>query len=86
YGISFSWSPNGDRIAYTAIERGQPSRLWVVAVDGADEPVALTPVGADMQLDGEQAPRWSADGGSIACQAVKGHWAVAADGSGARQV
>ncbi len=55
------WSPDGARIAFISDKTGE-DELWLVAQDGASEPVQLTH-GGDRQLNGL---RWSPDGSRIA--------------------
>ena len=86
YGICLAWSPDGARIAYTTRERGQKPGIYVVAADGSDAPLDLSAPDEDMELSGEEAPRWSADGRTILCPAKEGHWEVAADGSSRRRI
>ncbi len=86
YGICMAWSPDGGSIAYTTNEREQRSRAFVVASNGSAEPLDLSDPDEDMELSGEEAPRWSADGRTVLCPAKGGHWELAADGGSRRRV
>ena len=58
YNTQPSWSPKGDKIAYSAIKNGR-SNIWVIGIDG-DDPVQLT------QNEGDnESPAWSPDGSLI---------------------
>ncbi|HSF14674.1 MAG TPA: hypothetical protein VLK65_03905 [Vicinamibacteria bacterium] len=56
-----TWSPDGSRLAYTALSSGDDWDIWVSQITGGP-PVNLTSghPGADMH------PSWSPDGGQIA--------------------
>ena len=52
FGINYAWSPNSSSIAYSSSGRGRPDELFIVAADGSQEPVNLTP-GPDFDLPAE---------------------------------
>ena len=49
FGINYAWSPDSERVAYTSSGRDRSDELFVVAADGAEEPVNLTP-GSEFDL------------------------------------
>ena len=56
-GYGPHWSPDGSMIAFSALERGKPWRIWLVNADGSTlRPAA--PSTAGTQAD----PAWTADG------------------------
>jgi Tol biopolymer transport system component len=89
-GGSFSWSPDGSRIAfhlfYTNLPDGQQFRNAVANADGTGL-IELTDWG-----NGLGAPDWSPDGSSIVFAATPfyggrdGIWVINADGTGLRQI
>jgi len=86
YGICFSGSPDGRYLAYTTAERGKKGRLFVVPVDGSEEPRDLS---ADTEVDLAQsyeAPRWSADGCTIYCLTSGGVWAFSKEDGSAENI
>ena len=92
YGQSFSWSPDGERIAFTTSDQphaaGQrpPGRLFVADAEGRRQPHFLS---SDIGDDLRQAfghPRWSATGDQVFCLVADGVWSVRTDGSGARKI
>ena len=86
YGICFSGAPDGRYLAYTTSERGERGRLFVVPVDGSEEPRELA---ADTEPDLSQSyevPRWSADGRTIYCLTSGGVWAISMEDSGAKNI
>ena len=85
YGIAFSWSPDGARIAYLTAGGGRTG-LFVVPRDGDGPPVDLTG-GEDLALGREyDAPRWHPDGSLIYCLSRRGVGEFAADGGARRQI
>lgn len=86
YGTGFSWSPDGDSIAYTTTVQGEPTRLYVVASDGSGPPRDLTDPNEEMHLTDHLPPRWSPDSRQIIALASHGHWDVSIDGSTRRQI
>ena len=92
YGQSFSWSPDGERIAFTTSDQphatGQrpPGLLFVTDAEGRRQPHNLsTDIGDDLrQAFGH--PRWSATGERVFCLVADGVWSVRTDGSGARKI
>jgi dipeptidyl aminopeptidase/acylaminoacyl peptidase len=82
YGYWLNWSPDSTQIAYLHVEEGQPSRLFVAAADGSEEPRLLTG-DEDMGIPSEEyylSPRWSPDSRRVYCL-WGALWAFAADGS-----
>jgi Tol biopolymer transport system component len=55
-----SWSPDGNRIAFTANQPGRPSKIYIVPVDGGAPQQAMS---TDQD---ENDPTWSPDGKSLA--------------------
>ncbi len=87
YGRSYSWSPDGSRIAFTTFDRqradGEPPRggLFVADVQGQQQPLDLS---ADVREDLRQHyehPRWSATGEQIFCMTAEGVMSFQSDGS-----
>ena len=65
FGINYAWSPDSSSIAYSSSGRGRPDELFIVAADGSQEPVNLTP-GPDFDLLLKyETPRWSPDGSKL---------------------
>ncbi len=65
FSINYAWSPNSARIAYTSCGRGRPDELFIVAADGSQEPVNLTPGPEFDLLLKYDTPRWSPDGSKL---------------------
>ncbi len=61
------WSPDGSRIAFLSDRTGE-EEIFLVAQDGAGEPVQLTDNGGEMRY----APAWSPDGKRIAFSDKRG--------------
>ena len=92
YGQSFSWSPDGESIAFTTSDQpyaaGQrpPGRLFVADAEGRRQPLDLsTDIGDDLRQAYDH-PRWSATGDRVFCLVADGVWSVRTDGSGARKI
>ena len=92
YGQSFSWSPDGARIAFTTSDQPYATgerpkgRLFAADPEGRRNTLDLS---ADIDDDLRQAyehPRWNAAGDEIFCLVADGVWCVGADGSGARKI
>ena len=74
FGINYAWSPDSSSIAYTSSGRGRPDELFIVAADGSQEPVNLTP-GPDFDLLLKyETPRWSPDGSMLHSLGGKAWW------------
>ena len=79
--IHIAWSPDGTRIAYTAMAGGHP-QLFVASLDGS----ASVPIGP-ADIEGES-PVWSPDGRQVAFRGGhfnkdRGIYVMNADGTGA---
>jgi dipeptidyl aminopeptidase/acylaminoacyl peptidase len=75
--VDYSWSPDGDSVAYTADDA-----LQVMEADGEGRRRLI-------RLEGEAVenfPAWSPDGRMLAFRRDGDLWVVAADGGGARRV
>ncbi len=61
FGINYAWSPDSASVAYTSASRGRTDELFIVATDGSEDPVNLTP-GLEFDLLLKYGtPRWSPD-------------------------
>ena len=91
YGQSFSWSPDGARIAFATAERRQPDgtpprgRLFVTDSQGRGEPLDVSADAPDDLSQAYEHPRWSAAGDQVFCTVADGVWSFQSDGSGARK-
>ena len=91
YGQSFSWSPDGSRIAFTTFDRrhadGTPpsGRLFVAGSRGRAPPVDLSAGTPDKLGQKYEHPRWSATAEQVFCMVADGVWSFPSDGSGARK-
>ncbi len=91
YGQSFSWSPDGSRIAFTTFDRrhadGTPprGRLFVADSRGRTPPLELSADTPDDLGQEYEHPRWSATGEQVFCMVADGVWSFQSDGSGARK-
>ena len=91
-GQSFSWSPDGSRIAFTTADRpsatGQrpPGRLFIADVRGRRQPLDLSGGISDDLRQSYEHPRWSARGDEVFCLVADGAWSVRTDGSAARKI
>ena len=91
-GQSFSWSPDGSRIAFTTSDQpsatGQrpPGRLFVADAKGRQQPLDLSGGIADDLRQSYEHPRWSATGDEVFCQVADGVWCVPTDGSAAQKI
>ena len=92
YGQSFSWSPDGSRIAFTTSDRPYatgkrpPGRLFVADAGGRQKPLDLSvAIGDDLRQEYEH-PRWSTTGDQVYCIAADGVWSVRIDASAARKI
>ena len=74
FGINYAWSPDSANVAYTSSGRGQPDELFVVAADGAEEPVNLTPGTEFDLLLKYDTPRWSPDSSKLYSLGRKAWW------------
>ena len=84
-------SPDGKLVVYTVTSVDQKankrmSRIWMTAIDGSRQPVALTEESAS-----SSSPRWSPDGRSIAFLSARDGgrqqiWVVALEGGEARRI
>jgi Tol biopolymer transport system component len=79
--LSSSWSPDGEKIAYTKGEGTSPSEtldIWTINSDGSGIPLQITTTGKAIM------PSWSPDGKKIAylSDANDQIWVVNSDGTG----
>ena len=74
FGINYAWSPDSANVAYTSSGRGQPDELFIVAADGAEEPVNLTPGPEFDLLLQYDTPRWSPDSSKLHSLGSKAWW------------
>ena len=58
---NYEFSPNGDWIAYSAMDADFNSEIWIVPVDGSRPPVNVS-----RHPDNDVGPRWSPDGKLLA--------------------
>ena len=85
------WAPDGSQIVFLS-NRDGPFQLWLMDADGthqrrlSEQPI---PMDGDWWVNARVAPRWSADGASIAYLAPGDHgstlWLIGPDGENARQ-
>jgi TolB protein len=72
------WSPDGTRLVFLSNREG-PFQLWVVSADGS-APRRLSeqaiPMDGDWWVNARVAPRWSADGRTIAYLAPGQYWSA----------
>lgn len=61
FGIDYRWSPDGQWIAYAQNDLNFNEDIYIVPVDGSQEPVNIT-----RHPDNDVMPRWSADGKILA--------------------
>jgi eukaryotic-like serine/threonine-protein kinase len=54
------WSPDGNQIAFTALSKGEPWRMYYVKLGGGEAPTPFV-----IEKQSELSPSWSADGRSI---------------------
>lgn len=86
HSLQLSWSPDGSKVAFAALDEGSQSvEIWVANVDGSD-PVRLTDNGA---VAG--GPVWSPDGSRIAFASHRGNtagiiWTMNSDGTDQRRL
>ena len=91
YGQSFSWSPDGSRLAFTTADRRQADgapprgRLFVADSNGQRQPRDLSADAPEDLGQGYEHPRWSAAGDQVFCLVADGVWRFQSDGSGARK-
>ncbi len=91
-GQSFSWSPDGSRIAFTtsdqpsATGKRPPGRLFITDAKDRQQPLDLSGGIADDLRQSYEQPRWSATGDRIFCLVADGVWSVRTDGSAAQKI
>ena len=74
FGINYAWSPDSANVAYASSGRGQPNELFIVAADGSEEPVNLTPRTEFDLLLKYDTPRWSLDSSKLHSLGSKAWW------------
>ncbi|MCE2448829.1 MAG: PD40 domain-containing protein [Candidatus Latescibacteria bacterium] len=74
FGINYAWSPDSANVAYTSFGRDRPDELFVVAADGSEKPVNLTPKPEFDRLLKYDTPRWSPDGSKLYSLGSKAWW------------
>lgn len=74
FGINYAWSPDSANVAYASSGRGRPDELFIVAADGSEAPVNLTPRPALDRLLKYDTPRWSADSSKLHSLGSKAWW------------
>ncbi|MGB3509074.1 MAG: prolyl oligopeptidase family serine peptidase [Microcoleaceae cyanobacterium] len=94
YGISFSWSPDSQYIAYTTQkiltltvdEQTDEGELFVVSAEGATPPSKLSNTETPNLGQNYETPRWSQDGREIYCLTSSGVWITATNESSCRSL
>lgn len=76
----FSWSPNGQWLAYATGGRDERGRIFVVPSDGSTPPHDLTEDMDENFSDPFRAPCWSADSQRIIRQLGRDIWTLSVDG------
>ena len=74
FGINYAWSPDSVNVAYASSGRGRPDELFIVAADGSEKPVNLTPKPEFDRLLKYDTPRWSPDGSKLYSLGSKAWW------------
>ena len=86
----FSWSPDGNRIAYRFwYGNSAHATIWSVSIDGRDPRQITTETGVPFDGSWDGMPAWSRDGQSIAFEAYRptqGIWLVPSAGGPVRQL
>ena len=91
YGQSFSWSPDGSRIAFTTADRRQADgtpprgRLFVADSEGRQQPLDLSVDTCEDLGQAYEHPRWSASAEEVFCIVADGVWSFQSDGSASRK-
>ena len=94
YGVSFSWSPDSQYIAYTTQkilassveEQTDEGELFLVSADGATAPRKLSNTETPNLGQNYETPRWSQDGKEIYCLTSSGVWITATEESSCRNL
>ncbi|NER01582.1 MAG: hypothetical protein F6K17_02505, partial [Okeania sp. SIO3C4] len=94
YGVSFSWSPDSQYIAYTTQkilassveEQTDEGELFVLSAYGKTPPRKLSNTETPNLGQNYETPRWSQDGREIYCLTANGVWITATDGSSCRNL
>lgn len=87
-GISLSWSPDSQFLAYTTLGSapGKTGQLFVVPANKSVEPMQLSGEGTPDLAHPYESPRWSLDGKHIYCLTSSGIWITTIDGSSKRSL
>lgn len=87
-GISLSWSPDSQFLAYTTLGSapGETGHLFVAPADKSVEPIQLSREGDPDLAHPYESPRWSLDGKHVYCLTSSGIWITTIDGSSKRSL
>jgi hypothetical protein len=91
WDLPLSWSPDGDRIAFTSSAKHHRHGLWVVDAESKERQTsppenAVKLAGNDFHFSEYDAPRWSADGQFLYCFSKGSVWESRRDGAPPKKV